>query len=116
MKVGPWISQRYLNFAGRLGRLRYIRYWLLLLVPLVAGIAIAALGGEIHAEILRTVGIAIAVVGFIFLFLGNLSLMTRRMHDFDFSGNWVVGYLCLAGIGGMMPSFGGAVSPFIALL
>lgn len=91
--VGDVVEEEYqpvktLSASGRIGRARYIGYtvgWTLL-VGAVAGV----LMGVTAATGLAPVGVIVAVVAYLFLFVIQFLLTIQRSHDFDSSG-----WLCL---------------------
>lgn len=82
--------QNYCNFSGRASR---SEYWWFALFAFIAGIAAQIVGG-IFSDSMAQILSSIVSLG---LFLPNLGLLFRRLHDNDHTGWWCL--IALTGIG-----------------
>jgi len=100
--------------TGRLARLPYLGYWILLgLLGVIIAIGIGAsigvaenmVGGDIQqaqAQLRKHLGLPAVILVFAFgvlLLFGNLNLMAKRVRDMGLPGWWVVlGFVVLSAI------------------
>ncbi|HEY8569164.1 DUF805 domain-containing protein, partial [Microbulbifer sp.] len=76
------VSARIFAFSGRLGRLRFITYWMVstMLILLLGGIAAA-----VFIPVSPEAGVAIYTVFMLFSVIYGFSLYARRLHDLGHS-------------------------------
>ena len=78
---------KYLNFGGRIGRLRLLAWNLLLMV--VGYLVIAVAGGMVIGDFLAPLGWLIGIAAFIASMVYSVSFSVQRLHDIGWSG-WLV--------------------------
>lgn len=84
-----------MNTDGRIGRLRFLAYSIVMYLPFFAlGLLIAILPGMMS--------IIVGIAGFVALIWLPIRLMVLRMHDLNLSGKWLWLLLLLSGASGMV--------------
>lgn len=130
MSAWAWYRATYLTFDGRIGRLKYLGYTLLLALPIFVAALLVVLwrrwggfDGSLSQAVFGAAALALFGVILVGNIVGSVSLAVRRLHDFNMSGWWIAAY-CAANIvmkvpralvraGGAEP---GAVLELLALL
>ena len=78
--------KRYADFQGRSGRKEY---WMFLLFQMVVSIAlniVSFIGASMDSGLIAGVGTVLAAVFALAMFIPNISVFVRRLHDIDKSG------------------------------
>jgi uncharacterized membrane protein YhaH (DUF805 family) len=86
----------YLSSQGRLARLPYFGYYVLLCVIYFVGAFILTL-------VLGPVGLIIAVVLYLALVFPFYNLMAKRLQDFGKPGKWAWGVIAIGVLGALLP-------------
>ncbi|UMZ11492.1 DUF805 domain-containing protein [Pseudomonas sp. MPFS] len=91
------------SFEGRIGRLRYLAWTLVLTVALLAVIGVGALFGAITATLLNStllmgLGIFAGVIVFIGFIVVSIQISVQRLHDLGWSGwLWLLNFVPIVG-------------------
>ncbi|WP_421574760.1 DUF805 domain-containing protein [Stenotrophomonas maltophilia] len=78
--------KRYADFQGRSGRKEY---WMFLLFQMVVSIAlniVSFIGASMDSGLIAGIGTVLAAVFALAMFIPNISVFVRRLHDIDKSG------------------------------
>lgn len=76
------------TFKGRLGRLQYFGFSIIMGIILAIAFAIAGVGVDPETGSMDSGGALVTFLGLIVLAIASLSYGVRRFHDFDKSGWW----------------------------
>ncbi len=84
-------EMKFFSFSGRIGRLRYLAYNVLIsicifAVLLVFGIIAAVIGGGSGAETLGAAFVIFFVILYAVAMVFSFSTIIRRLHDYDWTG------------------------------
>ena len=101
MGFGEAIRTCFAKFATFSGRARRSEYWYFMLFALVVSFGIGVVEGVTHNA--HGTGSAGSLAS-LFLFIPQLTVTVRRLHDTGRSGWWIGGFYLYA-IGAMMVSF-----------
>jgi uncharacterized membrane protein YhaH (DUF805 family) len=107
------------GFQGRINR---AKYWLFVLISVIVGILLSALTYAFQTIGLGALGIIIAVIVDVALFVAGIGVGIKRLHDRDRSGWWLLvfylvpGFLFGVGAGLAMATARGAISMILALV
>jgi uncharacterized membrane protein YhaH (DUF805 family) len=132
MKLLTWYRNNYFIFKGRIGRVHYLKHTLFLIANPLGIYFFQQVVFQLSISLQEDAVIFVLVIrvlgylGFILdimlwltliiLFVGNISLAIRRLHDFNFSGWWLLGYSALAAISGIVSFIGKADSTGLLLM
>lgn len=87
-----------ISLAGRIGRLRFLAYWLPIMVPFIAAAMIAA----VILPTQKMLGIAMAASVGVVMIWTSIRLLVLRLHDINRSGKWVLASFLLPAIAGAL--------------
>ncbi len=84
----------YLTTQGRLNRLRYFKYGLILgistfIVSVILQVVATLITGSEDGFVVQAIAVSISVIWF----LGYITLVIRRLHDLDKKDIWAIGAL-----------------------
>lgn len=89
------------NFANFSGRARRREYWLTYLGLCVVSFGFAILQIlSVQSAVLAIIVSVLSILWGLFVFIPNLALLVRRLHDINRSGWWLL--LCMTGIGSIV--------------
>jgi uncharacterized membrane protein YhaH (DUF805 family) len=89
-----WIHFLF-GFHGRINR---AKYWLFLLIGLIVGILLSALTYAFQTIGLGALGIIIAVIVDIAMFIAFIAVAIKRLHDRDRSAWWLLVFYLVPGV------------------
>lgn len=84
-----WYFKVLRNYVGFSGRARRKEFWMFVLVNLVLTGVLAALDKMLGLRIAKDEGLLTTIYG-VLIFLPNLALQFRRLHDTDRSAWWLL--------------------------
>ncbi|MGE8413764.1 MAG: DUF805 domain-containing protein [Pseudomonas sp.] len=101
--VPQFATLNVFSFEGRIGRLRYLAWTLVLTVALLAVVGVGALFGAISAAVLNStllmgLGILAGAVVFIGFIVVSIQISVQRLHDLGWSGwLWLLNFVPIVG-------------------
>lgn len=95
-----------ISTSGRIGRLRFLAYWLPIMVPFIAAAMIAA----VILPTQKMLGIAMAASVGVVMIWTSIRLLVLRLHDINRSGKWVLASFLLPAIAGALQMPGLAIA------
>ncbi|MEO1551071.1 MAG: DUF805 domain-containing protein [Pseudomonadota bacterium] len=101
--------RKWITFSGRASRAEYWWFYLgniLMMVGLAGAASLVLFAmGERAPLLLRWSVLCLLGLGLLWLYVAQISVIVRRLHDRNLSGFWLLGYLGLAMLGGLSGLF-----------
>lgn len=100
--VSTCLGEKYLTFSGRAARSEYWFFWLFVVLVSLGLTILLTMMEAAHAGTGILLFVGLKILFSLFVFLPNIAVGVRRLHDIDRSGWWLLLPLAMMVAGGIV--------------